>query len=124
MAWSVDIDGNDITQYCQSIRWHPRWSRPASVIVRVPANSVSYQVGQSELHLYNGSLLFSGPVWFPEATGDVDAAYTEITAYDHLIYLSKRQCKTPISYPLPPVPNPPPPNHVPGPCNLADPSDV
>lgn len=124
MAWSCDIDGNDITQYCQSIRWHPRWSRPSSAIIRVPSNTVSYQIGQSELHLYNGSLLFSGPVWFTEATGDVDAQYTEITAYDHLIYLSKRQCKTPISFAAVPTPNPPWPNHVPGPCNLADPSSV
>lgn len=121
MAWQVDIDGTDITRFCQTIRWHPRWSRPSSCVVRVPANTVSYTTGQSELHLYNGGLLFSGPVWFSEATGDVEARYTEITAYDHLIYLSKRMCKTDMTFPpcvapcIDPLDNP-------GPCNLADPT--
>lgn len=121
MAWTADIDGNDITQYCQQITWHPRWSRPASAIVRVPANTVSYTIGSSELHLSNGGLLFSGPVWFDEVTGDVDAQYLELTAYDHLVYLGTRMCKTDTTFPpctdpcLDPLNNP-------GPCNLADPT--
>ncbi len=126
MAWTCDIDGNDITRFCQSITWHPRWSRPASVVIRVPSNTVSYSIGQSELHLYNGGLLFSGPVWFTEATGDVDAQYTEITAYDHLIYLAKRMCKTDMSANFPECPTDPctDPLNYPGPCNLADPTKM
>src|SRR4029079_10065770 len=118
MAWSVDIDGTDITSLCQNITWHPKLSRPASLSVRVPGHLVSVTNGVSEMHLSNGGLLFSGPVWMPEDQGDADATYTVITAYDHLIYLYKRMCKTPIDYP----PNDPP--DEPGPCNLADPSKV
>ena len=123
MAWTCDIDGNDVTQYCQQITWHPRWSRAASVVIRVPKNTVSYTIGQSELHLYNGGLLFSGPVWFTEATGDENAQYLEITAYDHLIYLTKRMCKTDINWLEPPEPNTDP-LLFPGPCNLADPTQM
>lgn len=123
MAWSVDIDGNDITQYCQEITWHPRWSRPASVIVKVPANTVSYTIGQSELHLSNGGLLFSGPIWFSEASGDENAAYLQLTAYDHLIYLARRMCKTDMSFDPCPTPCADPLNN-PGPCNLADPTKM
>ena len=125
MAWSVDIDGTDITSLCQNITWHPKLSRPASLSVRVPGHLVSVTNGVSEMHLSNGGLLFSGPVWMPEDQGDADATYTVITAYDHLIYLNKRMCKTPADWPdnsFPVVP--PDPTAEPGPCNLADPSKV
>jgi len=73
------------------------------------------------MHLTNGGLLFSGPVWFIDDSGDADATYTEITAYDHLIYMNKRLCKTGTDYPDPPGPATP---NEPGPCNLADPHKV
>jgi hypothetical protein len=41
-----------------------------------------------------GGLVFSGPVWYTQADGDPDSAYAEITAYDHMIYMQKRLCKT------------------------------
>src|SRR5688572_21703382 len=95
MAFTVDIDGSSITNLCQSIRWRTRWSAPAALIVRVPARTVSVTPGVSEMHLYDsGSLVFSGPVWYSQADGDPDSTYAEITAYDHLIYLGKRMCKT------------------------------
>jgi hypothetical protein len=121
--WSVDIDGSDITSLCQNITWHPKLSRPASLSVRVPGHLVSVTNGVSEMHLTNGSLLFSGPAWMPEDQGDADATYTVITAYDHLIYLNKRMCKTPADYPDNNYPDVVPPTE-PGPCNLADPSKV
>jgi hypothetical protein len=126
VAWSVDIDGTDITPLCQSITWSPKLSRPASVIVRYPGHLFSGAVeGESELHLYNGSLLFSGPVWFVQDDGTENATYTEVTAYDHLIYLNKRMCKTPAGWPDNNFPiHPPDPAAEPGPCNLADPSKV
>lgn len=118
MTWQVDIDGSDITSLCQSITWHPKLSRPASLSVRVPGHLVSVTNGVSEMHLTNGGLLFSGPVWMPEDQGDADATYTVITAYDHLIYLNKRMCKTPVDYPDYDPPD------EPGPCSLADPNKV
>lgn len=121
IAWSIDIDGSDITSLCQEITWHPKWSRPASLVVRVPGHLVNAQVGTSEMHLTNGSLLFSGPVWHVDDSGDPNTTYTEITAYDHLIYMNKRLCKTGTDYPDPPGPATP---GEPGPCNLADPHQV
>jgi hypothetical protein len=121
--WSVDIDGSDITSLCQNITWHPKLSRPGSLSVRVPGHLVSVTNGVSEMHLTNGSLLFSGPVWMPEDQGDADATYTVITAYDHLIYLNKRMAKTPAGWPDNNYPDEIPPTE-PGPCNLADPNKV
>jgi hypothetical protein len=96
MAWTVDVDGTDITSICQSIQWRPKLNRPASCVVRYPAHLFQVTTGQSELHLYDGAtLMFSGPVWFQQASGTPNSAYTEVTAYDHLIYLSKRLCKKP-----------------------------
>ena len=93
MAWTVDINGTDITRFCQSINWHPRWSRPATVVVRYPGHLYSCGPG-SELHLYNGgSLVFSGPVWQVQAEGGPNRTDAEITAFDHLIYMTKRLCK-------------------------------
>lgn len=116
VAWTVDIDSNDITSICQEIRWNPKLSRPASLIVRFPAHLyTSVTNGVSEMHLYySGTLLFSGPVWFTQNTGSEDAAYTEVTAYDHLIWLGKRMCKTPANYAPAVYPEDP------GPCDLAD----
>lgn len=95
MSLTADIDGSSITSLCQEIRWRPRLSAPAAGIVRVPSHLVSVTAGVSELHIYmSGSLVFSGPVWYTQADGDPDSAYAEITAYDHLIYLQKRMCKT------------------------------
>lgn len=95
MALTADIDGSSITNLCQSIRWRPKLSAPASGIVRVPAHLISITPGVSELHLYlSGTLVFSGPVWYTQADGEPDAAYAELTAYDHLIHLQKRMCKT------------------------------
>lgn len=116
MAWTVDIDGTDITPYCQQIRWRPRLSRYASCVVRYPSSLFVATTGVNEMHLYHdATLLFSGPVWYQQNDGDPDAAYTELTAYDHLIYLSKRMAKTSASYPDYDPPD------EPGPCNLADP---
>lgn len=61
----------------------------------MPANLVSVTPGVSELHIYSGAtLVFSGRVWYTQADGDPDVTYAEITAYDHLIYLRRRMCKT------------------------------
>lgn len=101
MAWTVDINGTNITSLCQSINWHPRWSRPATCVVKYPAHLYSCAEGD-ELHLYNGgSLVFSGPVWQIQAEGDPNRTDAEITAFDHLIYMSKRLCKQGASDPSP-----------------------
>ncbi len=124
MAWNVSIGGSDITGYCQEIKWRPRLSRPASCTVRFPAHLFSgISPGVSELQLSSGGLLFSGPCWYPQDDGDENATYTEVTAYDHLIYLNKRLCKTPADWPDNDWPEVSPPTE-PGPCNLADPSKV
>lgn len=126
MAWQVTCDGNDITSIVQSIRWRPKLSRPASCIVRFPAHLFSITPGVSQLQLLNGGLLFSGTVWFPQSDGNENAYYTEITCYDHLIYLGKRLCKTPADWPdnnWPPI-TPADSSFEPGPCNLADPIKV
>lgn len=95
MSWAVDIDGTDITPLCQSIVWRQRLNAPASTVVRLPAHLSSFSTGDTELHLYdNGNLVFSGPTWYVQADGTPDSTYVEITAYDHLIYLNNRQCKT------------------------------
>ena len=121
MTWTVDIDGTDITSLCQEIRWRPKLSRPASLVVRVPGHLVTADTGTSEMHLTNGGLLFSGPIWYQQNSGDPNTTYTEFTAYDHLIYMNKRMCKSGTGYG--------PVNRFdmkedPGPCNLADPTAV
>jgi hypothetical protein len=91
---TADIDGNDITQYCQRVTWSPRLNLIETATVRVPSGLAAYAVGASELHVYSGATLkFSGPVWSVQPEGGVDAAYTELTAYDHRIHLTKRLCK-------------------------------
>lgn len=94
MSLTADIDGSGITAYCQSITWRQRLSRPSSAVVRFPAQLTGATTGINELHVYNnGGLVFSGPVWYQETQGSADSVYTELTAYDHLIYLAKRLCK-------------------------------
>lgn len=102
MAWNVDIEGSSITSYCQSINWHPRWSRPATLVVKCPGHLFQAIEGQ-EIHLYNpsGALVFSGPIWQIQASGDPNRTDIEITAFDHLIYMTKRQCKQDPSGPQP-----------------------
>lgn len=92
---NVDLDGADISIRCLRKVWRPKLSRPASFTVRCPAAHVSCQAGITELHAYQGgSLIFSGLCAQPQASGDADAAYIEITAYDHLIHLKDRMVKT------------------------------
>lgn len=92
---NVDIDGNDISRYCLRKSWRPKLSRPGSYTVRCPARRVSVNAGVSELHAYQGSdMIFSGKVAQPQASGDADSAYIEITAYSHLIHLKDRMVKT------------------------------
>ncbi len=92
---NVDIDGNDISRYCLTKTWRPKLSRPASYSIRAPSRKVTCAAGISELHAYEGSeLIFSGKVAQPQASGDADSAYLEITAYDHLIHLKERMVKT------------------------------
>ena len=94
MPWNVDIEGSSITRYSQSINWHPRWSRPATLVVKCPGHLFQAYVGQ-EIHLYNpsGGLVFSGPIWQIQKEGGPNRTDIEITAFDHLIYMVKRQCK-------------------------------
>lgn len=100
MAWTVDIDGTDITSICQTITWNPKLNRPASCVVRYPGHLFMIGTGTQEMHLYeNGVLRFSGPVWYLQPDGSPNDTYTEATAYDHLIYLTKRLCKKPSSHP-------------------------
>lgn len=92
--WRVDINGTDITSIVQSINWHPRWSRPATLVVKYPARLFSCPPN-AEAHLYNPSnqLVFSGPVWQIQAEGDPNRTDAELTCFDHLIYMVKRLCK-------------------------------
>src|SRR6187551_795356 len=95
MAWTADIDGTDITSLCQSIRWRNRLNAPDVGILTLPANLFQSGTGTSEMHIYqSGTLVFSGPVWYVQANGDPDITTVEITAYSHLIWLTKRMCKT------------------------------
>jgi hypothetical protein len=95
VAWSVDIDGDDITSFCQMIRVSPKLSRAGSAFVRYPAHLFQIEVGVSEMHVYdNGTLKHSGPCWYSQADGDPDSAYAEVTSWGHMIHLRKRLCKT------------------------------
>lgn len=90
----VDIDGNDITRYCLEKTWRAKLSEPASFTIRAQARRVITEPGIDEMHVYeSGNLIFSGIVAQPQASGDADSAYTEITAYDHLISLGDRMVK-------------------------------
>lgn len=97
MPLSAEIDSTEITGISQRIQFSPRWNLLDSGIVRFPAGLEVIDEGVSELHLYNSDdeLVFSGPAWYTQSEGGPDAAYTEITAWDHRIYLSKLMCKKP-----------------------------
>lgn len=100
MPLTADIDGSDITAYCQRIAWRPRLNLIDSASVRFPSGLVGYSLGESELHVWSGGTLkFSGPTWYTQPEGGVDAAYTELTAYDHRIHLPKRLCKDVSAHP-------------------------
>lgn len=97
MPLTADIDGTDITDLCQRITWSPAFNLIDTGVVRIPSGHVEYQEGISQLHLYSaGEIKFSGPIWNPQAEGGVDSSYTEITAHDHRIYMTKRLCKSTI----------------------------
>lgn len=94
MSLSAEIDGTDVTEFCQTIRWSPKFNLIDSGMIRVPGGTVTCQEGVSRLAIYlNGTLKHCGPVWYSEAQGDTDGAYEEITSYDDRIYLSKVLCK-------------------------------
>jgi hypothetical protein len=100
MPLSAQIDGADITDICQQITWSPRLNLIESGTVRIPSGFQGYAVGDSDLHLYEGGTLkFTGTLWNAQPEGGVDASYTELTAYDHRIYLTKRQCKALSAHP-------------------------
>lgn len=91
---TADIDGTDISSYCQSISWRPRYNLVDSAIVRIPSFLAAAAVGAQELHVeLDGDLKFSGPLWFDQIDGNANTAYTELTAWDHRIYFGKRLCK-------------------------------
>jgi hypothetical protein len=93
MAWTVVVDGSNITPLCQNINWHPRWSRPATCVVTFPGHLFSAAPGARMLLYNNANLVFAGPVWHREATGGPNRTDCELTAYDDLIYMTKRLCK-------------------------------
>lgn len=91
---TAEIDGTDVTDFCQLIRWSPKFNLIDSGMIRVPGGTATYTEGVSRLALYlNGTLVFCGPVWYTEAEGGIDSIYEEVTAYDDRIYLSKLLCK-------------------------------
>lgn len=93
------IDGTEITDICQEIRWRPKLSRTGSGVVRFPSPElvVDLETTAPELAIYENdgsSLLFNGPVWFTQPDGDPASMYTEVTAYDHTIDFARRIVKT------------------------------
>lgn len=86
------IDGSSITEFCQEIRWRPRWNQLHSAVIRFPGPFLSVAVGQ-ELTLSLGGTIFQGEIWETEASGEPDAAYVEATAWDWSIWLRKRMCR-------------------------------
>jgi len=94
---AAELNSTDITADCQRIAWRPRLNLLDSASIRIPSQLLSVETGVDELHVYDADtndLLFSGPVWQPQAEGGPDSAYLEVTAYDHRVYLGKRLCKT------------------------------
>jgi hypothetical protein len=93
------IDGTEITDICQEQRWRPKLSRTSTGVVRFPAPElvVDLETTAPELALYENdgtSLLFAGPVWHVQPSGDPASMYTEVTAYDHTIDFARRIAKT------------------------------
>lgn len=90
---TAKLGGSDITEFCQEIRWRPRFVDLHCAVIRFPGAFLDAQPGQElELSL-SGVPIFDGCVWYPEASGEVDAAYVEATAWDWSIWLRKRMCK-------------------------------
>lgn len=90
---TADIGGTDISRYCRTMSWRPRWNLLDSGVISFPSGRLSIEEGVDELHLYlDGDLKFSGPCWYSQAEGDADKAYTEITGWDHRVWLQKRLC--------------------------------
>jgi hypothetical protein len=90
---TADIDGTDLSRYCRTISWRPRWNLLDSSVISFASGRFSLNPGQSEMHVYlDGDLKFSGPCWYTQAEGDADKAYTEVTGWDHRIWLTKRLC--------------------------------
>lgn len=95
------LDGSDITEFCQEIRWRPRFTDLHGAVIRFPGEFLSALPAQVlELSL-NSAPIFNGGIWMPEASGEVDAAYVEATAWDWSIALRKRMCKQGASDPDP-----------------------
>lgn len=92
---TADIDGTDLSGYCNPITWKPRWNLLDSAVIRFPSSLFTISPGDSELHVYlDSNLVFSGNCWFTQPEGDADKAYTEVTGWDHRIWLAKRLCKS------------------------------
>lgn len=100
MPLVAELDGTDISGICQRTTWKPALNLLDSASVRFPSGMTSYVEGITELSLYeSGVLKFSGPVWVSQPDGGPDVAYTELTAYDHRVWLPKRLCKEPSDHP-------------------------
>ena len=57
---TADIDGTDLSRYCVSIAWKPRWNLLDSGVIKFPSKLFTIDPGVSELHLYlDGDLVFS-----------------------------------------------------------------
>lgn len=93
MTLSARLDGTPITRYCQSIRWRPRFTDLHCAVIRFPGYFLSALPGQTLEIQQDGLPIFNGGIWMPEASGEVDAAYVEATAWDWSISLRKRMCK-------------------------------
>lgn len=92
---TADIDGTDLSRYCQTMSWRPRWNLLDSGVIRYPSGRFTIDPGVSELHLYlDAALVFSGQCWYTQPEGDADKAYTEVTGWDHRIWLARRLCKS------------------------------
>lgn len=94
------VGGTDVTQYCQEIRWRPRWNNLQSAVIQFPGAFMSAQAGQ-ELVLTQGGSIFQGEIWETEASGEPDHAMVEATAWDWSIWLRKRMCQQGTSDPDP-----------------------
>ena len=49
---TADIDGTDLSRYCQTISWRPRWNLLDSGVIKFPSGVFTVTPGISELHLY------------------------------------------------------------------------
>lgn len=94
-ALTARIDGDDVTEYCQLVRWRERLSRKGMGGIRAPSSVIDIEEGVSQLELYlDADLVHCGPVWYSQAEGNPDSSYIELTSWDHRVYLPKRLCKS------------------------------